>query len=279
MLSATFRRAGLPVALTAGAAAAVALAVSLGASLARLEASAAGASLAFLCELVGPPVTLLGAVLAPAALAVMAPCLLQLAAVLVSATAGVAASAAPRGLWRAGLAFAAGFLGVYVGAAALLALAGQALAPWAFALRALGGALLALLGLAVLRVLPRGAVPACRGPRWLILTGRASLRRPAGAGVAFAVYCLGCCGPYLAGVGLLGASAGSAAATAGVVLGFALAMALLLLLPIFALGAGRRVQAALARNGAAIALPAGAALVALGVALALEPLVVFLLVR
>jgi cytochrome c biogenesis protein CcdA len=259
----------------------VAVTLSSAAALARLDAAAppGGASLALLCELAGPPAAALGVALAPAALAAMAPCLLQLAAALVAAVAGVTATSAPLGLRRAGLAFAGGFLAVYAAAALAVGLAGELLAPWAFLLRAIGGALLALLGLALLRVLPRRAAPGCKGPRWLILTGRASLRRPVGAGAALAVYCLGCCGPYLAGVALLGAGAGSPVAGPALLLGFAALMAALLLLPVFAVGAARRLQAALAGHGPALALLAGAPLVALGVALALEPLLVYALTR
>ncbi len=278
MLQSTLRRNGLPVALLAGGGAVAVLALSISAALARIDVAAppGGARVALLCELVGPPAAL-SVALAPAALIAMAPCLLQLTAALVAAVAGVTATADPGGLRRAGLALASGFLTVYGAAALAVGLAGELLAPWAFLLRAAGGALLALLGLAVLRVLPRRAAPGCKGPRWLILTGRASLRRPFGAGAALAVYCLGCCGPYMAGIGLLGAGASSSMVGAGLVLGFAGLMAALLLLPVVAIGTGRRLRAALARHGAALALIAGPSLVALGAALAFEPLLVYAL--
>lgn len=275
MLQTTLRRRGAPVALVAALVAAVAVAAYAAIAAARLPAGAP-APLALLCELVGPPLPALGAAVAPAAIAVMAPCLLQLALVLATTSAGVAATGdAPP--WRAGLAFAGGFLGVYALAAAAVGVLGAVLAAWAPLLQALGGALLAGLGLAVLRVLPRGVAAGCRGPRWLILTGRANLRRPLGAGAAFAVYCLGCCGPYLGGLALLGAAAGSALAATALVGGFALLMGALLLLPALGAGAGRRAQAALQRHAQPIALASGAALTALGVAIALEPVVLALL--
>lgn len=243
------------MALLAGLGAAVTVAATSSA------AAPAAAPAGLLCELAGPPA-------AAAALAVMVPCLLQLSGALVAASAGIAAAdRSPP--WRAGLAFAAGFLGVYALAAAAVGLAGQALAGWAPLLQAAGGVLLAALGLAVLRVLPARALSGCRGPRWLILTGRANLRRPLGAGAAFAVYCLGCCGPFLGGVALLGAGAGPRGAA--LVAGFALLMGATLLLPVAGLAASRRAQAALQRHGRPVALASGAALVALGVALALQP--------
>lgn len=270
MLHTPTRTRGLPVALGAMLFAIIVTGLAAAVRLGLMDG--VPTPVALLCTVAAPPAALAGAALVPAALAVMAPCLLQLSAALVAAAAGLAASETPRALRRAGLAFAAGFLGVYAPVALLVGLAGQALASWAGLLQAAGGVMLALLGLAALRVLPRAALAGCRGPRWLILTGRASLRRPLAAGGAFAVYCLGCCGPYLAGLALLGAGAGSPAAAAGLILGFALLMGALLLLPVFALGASRRLRDTLARHGGRIAPIAGASLVALGLALALQPL-------
>ncbi len=277
MLHALNRSHRVAALLAAGGAA---LALGMAGVVAQGHVVAAGSAtpIGLLCQVVGPPLPVVAAALAPAALAVMAPCLLQLTTVLVAATAGLAVSAG-RALLRPGLTFAAGFLGVYAVAALVLGLAGQALAAWSFALQAVGGALIAALGLAVLRVLPRRALPGCRGPRWLILTGRASLRRPFGAGAAFAVYCAGCCGPYLAGVAALGASTSSALAGAALVFGFALAMGVLLLLPLLAVGASRRLQVTLAAHAPVVALVAGAILIAAGAALALEPLLVLALAR
>jgi cytochrome c biogenesis protein CcdA len=259
VLHSSLRRRGLPVAVAAALASAAATVAALA-----LAAGSTPAAAALLCELAGPPA-------AAAALAVMAPCLMQLSGALVAASAGLAASSSGPP-WRAGLAFAAGFLGVYAAAALAVGLLGQTLAALAPLLQAAGGLLLAALGLAVLRVLPARALSGCRGPRWLILTGRANLRRPLGAGAAFAVYCLGCCGPFLGGIALLGAGAGPGLQGAALVAWFGLLMGAVLLLPVAALGASRRLQAALQRHGQPVALAAGAALVALGVALALQPL-------
>ena len=143
--------------------------------------------------------------------------------------------------------------------------------------KALDGILVLLLGLAVLRVLPGGALSGCRGPRWLIMSGKASLRRPLGAGVAFAVYCVGCCGPYLSGLALLGTGAGTAWHGAALILGFALLMSSLLLLPIFALPASRRVGQVLIVHARPIAICCGTILVVLGTALLLEPALVWAL--
>lgn len=236
----------------------------------------AGQSFAFVCALVSPPLPALGAAMLPAALAIMAPCLLQLSLVLVTATAGLAATSGTA-LVRPGIVFALGFLGVYSLAALVIGLGGWVLAPVAFVIKAVGGLVIALLGLAVLRVLPGRALSSCRGPRWLVLTGRASLRKPLGAGAAFAIYCVGCCGPYLSGLALLGAGSGNALAGTGLVLVFALLMGGLLLLPMLAMQASRRLAGLLQRHGPRLAPIAGTTLVALGVAIALEPLAVWLL--
>jgi cytochrome c biogenesis protein CcdA len=97
--------------------------------------------------------------------------------------------------------------------------------------------------------------------------------------VAFAIYCLGCCGPYLAGLALLGAGAGSPLGGAAIIMAFALLMGALLLLPMLALRGSRRLWEGLRRRAALLSTISGAALVALGAALALEPLVVWALSR
>lgn len=240
-----------------------------------------GAPFALVCNLVSPALAPAGALLIPAALAATAPCLLQMSAVLVAALTGALAReqqpATPFVLRRAGVWFAAGFLGVYALAVLGVALAGAALVSYAFVLRAAGGALLLLFGLAVLRVLPGALLSGCRGPRWLIASGKASLRRPLGAGVAFAIYCIGCCGPYLAGLALLGAGAGPGWQGAAISGGFGLAMGGLLLLPIVALPASQRLTRALQRHARLVATLAGALLVAIGAALVLEPALVWVL--
>lgn len=242
---------GWRYALIGAVASALMLAAWLGLEFQRLRANhtwpiaaparLAGASFALVCNLVGPSLSAIGAAFIPTALAAIAPCLLQLSIVLVTVVAGALApdprSADRPALGRAGLRFAAGFLGVYAVAALALGLTGAALSSYAFVLRALGGALVLLLGLAMLRVLRVGMLSSCRRPRWLIITGRASLRRPLGASVAFAIYCVGCCGPYLGGLALLGAGSGGGWQGAMLTGGFALAMAAVLLLPIFALPA------------------------------------------
>jgi cytochrome c-type biogenesis protein len=288
MLNIRTRARGWPYALLAAGVGAIILAAWIGLELQQARAGhgwaagapgrarLAGASFAFICDAVGPSLPYLSAALFPAALAVMALCLLQMSIVLVTAVAGVAAGVADRpALWREGLVFAAGFLAAYTTAAAALGLAGQALASYAFVLKALGGALVLLLGLAVLRVLPGGVLSGCRGPRWLIMTGKASLRRPLSAGVAFAVYCAGCCGPYLSGLALLGAGTGTAWQGAALIFGFALLMGALLLLPIFALPASRRIGQALIHHARPIAICSGTMLVVLGTVLLLEPALVW----
>jgi cytochrome c biogenesis protein CcdA len=290
MLHTSTRAIGRRYPLLGIAGAALLLAAWLGLEAERLRAGQIGAAagawpagvpFTLICNLVSPALAPAGALLIPAALAATAPCLLQMSAVLVAALlAGMAReqqSAGRPALRRAGVWFGTGFMGVYALAVLGVALAGATLASYAFALRAAGGALLLLLGLAVLRVLPGALLSGCRGPRWLIASGRASLRRPLGAGVAFAIYCVGCCGPYLLGLALLGAGAGPGWQGAAISGGFGLAMGGLLLLPILALPASQRLARALQRHARPIAALAGALLVAIGAALVLEPALVWAL--
>jgi cytochrome c biogenesis protein CcdA len=283
----TWRFAGLTAGVTA-----IALAVWIGLELQHLRSSVtmtsfaasdlADSSFAFVCSLVGPSLPYVSAALIPSALVVMAPCLLQMSIVLVTAVTGATVSAdaeTARPLWRQSIAFAAGFLGLYLLAALAIGLLGQFVAAYAVALKTIGGALILLLGLAVLRVLPSNALSGCRGPRWLIMTGKASLRKPFSAGVAFAIYCVGCCGPYLSGLALLGAGAGSAWQGAALVLGFGLLMGLLLLLPIIAFPQSRRLGQALAQRATLFSALSGTALVVIGTALVLQPALVWVLVQ
>src|SRR5262249_30855206 len=171
MLNLPTHAAGRRYALLGAGASAIALAAWIGLEIQRLRAGhgwpagaveparSAASLYAFICDAVGPSLPYVGAALFPAALAAMAPCLLQMSIVLVTAVSGIAAGAASRpagvALWRQGLVFAAGFLGVYTAAAVGIGLAGQALASYAVVFKALGGALVLVLGLVVLRVLPR----------------------------------------------------------------------------------------------------------------------------
>lgn len=276
---AAFRRRA-PLALCAAGVALTALLAWAALDAARVAAhgSLTPAAFVFLCVASGPPLLAFGAALIPAALAVMAPCLLQLSLVLVTAAAGVAAGNS-RDLRLAGLAFAGGFLGVYTLAALAIGGLGLALEAWALWLRVAGGVLIVALGLAVLRVLPGRMLSGCRGPRWLVLSGKASLRRPFAAGGAFAVYCVGCCGPYLAGLALLGVGATTPLQGVALVLSFGLLMGALLLLPMLALGRSRALGTLLLRHAQPLAVTASAALIALGAAIALQPIVVWMVIN
>lgn len=137
------------------------------------------------------PVAAGGALLA-AGFVVMAPCELQMATVLAT----VVGRAGDPGVPGTALRFTAGYLAYCVPFAvaigALAHLAGGA----AWVLGAVGGVLALLLGLAALGDAGPAWLRRCRGPLYLLRSGRASFRRPLRAGVAFGQYCSTCCGPY-----------------------------------------------------------------------------------
>ncbi|NJM05898.1 hypothetical protein HC891_06400 [Candidatus Gracilibacteria bacterium] len=96
--------------------------------------------------------------------------------------------------------------------------------------------------------------------------------------VAFAVYCIGCCGPFLASLALVAVGTTSFWSGMALVFAFALLMAALLLLPIIALPTSRRLSQLLHRHGTTIAPIAGAALVAFGLVLTIAPLLALVVV-
>jgi cytochrome c biogenesis protein CcdA len=135
-----------------------------------------------------------GAALLAAGFAVMAPCELQMASVFATIVQGPPVSDGHvRG---AALRFSAGYLLYYVPVAIVLGVVAHLAGRDAWALGAAGGALALALGLATLGSAGPAWLRRCRGPLHLVRGGRASLRRPMGAGIAFGQYCSTCCGPY-----------------------------------------------------------------------------------
>ena len=174
------------------------------------------------------PVAAGGALLA-AGFAVMAPCELQMATVLATV---VGRSAAGVGGVRAtALRFTVGYLAYYVPVAivigALAHLAGNA----AWALAAAGGGLMLTLGLATLGAGGPAWLKRCRGPLYLLRSGRASFRKPLRAGVAFGQYCSTCCGPYAFALAVFAGAGRHAWLGAAIVGAYALLMALPFLVP------------------------------------------------
>jgi cytochrome c biogenesis protein CcdA len=170
-----------------------------------------------------------GAVLMAAGFASMAPCELQMAGTLARVLAAISerrGAAVGRGaVRRAAVVFAAGYVLLYLPVA--LALGGLAvvLGPYAWTLLGLAALVTLTLGLAAL-----GHGPAwlkrCRGPLWLLRSGRASFERPFRAGLVFGQYCAACCGPYVYALALLAGGGESFWLGGAMVLGYAVLMAL-----------------------------------------------------
>lgn len=150
-----------------------------------------------------------------------------------------------------------------------IGLVGQVFLDQANLLRAGSGALLILFGAVSLRLLPVKLASSCRGPFSFLLRSPAA-DRPAAMGASYAVYCAGCCGPYLYGMALLAGAVGSWWKSAAVVLAFALVMAVPLLLPALSYRAGRKLSDHLQRWAPSLTRASGLALLVLGSLMVME---------
>jgi cytochrome c biogenesis protein CcdA len=153
----------------------------------------------------------------------------------------------------------------YVPVALVLGGVASVLAGGAWVLAVAGGAGAVILGLAALgRIAPRW-LSSCRGPLYLLRSGRASFGHPFRAGLAFGQYCATCCGPYVYALVVFAGAADRAWVGAGLVMLYAATMAAPFLLPV--LLAPERWQALgerLGENKPALDRVAGAALIAIG---------------
>ncbi len=177
-----------------------------------------------------------GGLLLAAGFVVMAPCQLQMSATLTVVLRNLAAQRAeesgPGEVRRSAAIFAAGYVLFYLPVAVTLGGVAWALGRYAWVLAVLGGILAILLGLAALGVLRQGWLARCRGPLYLIRSGRASFQRPFSAGIAFGQYCATCCGPYLYALVVLAGATGSFALGASLVMLYAATMVVPFLLPV-----------------------------------------------
>lgn len=217
----------------------------------------------------------------------MVPCVLQMSVVFTSMTAGMSAISTDRRaggrpgvkvLAQTGL-FILGYVAFYSAAGAALGAFGQRLAllgdTLLFLLRFAGGLLMAALGLHLSGLLNFKIASYCRGPVGFLLgvepKGRfGSLR----AGIAFAIYCIGCCGPYIFAVLVMAAASGSALLSALFLFFFSLGMAL----PFFLIAISHRFAVRYlevsSKRMAAISKVSGTVLIVFGVltALASKPM-------
>jgi cytochrome c biogenesis protein CcdA len=176
-----------------------------------------------------------GIVLLAAGFAVMAPCSIQMALTM-SVVVRRRAGGGPAGLRAAAGRFALGYVTFYLPVALVLGGLARLLGSWAWVAVGLGAVVSLVLGLAALghRVLERiglGALSRCRGPLWLLRTGRASFQHPFRAGLAFGRYCATCCGPYVLALAVLAGGTQRFAVGAGLVVAYAALMALPFLAP------------------------------------------------
>lgn len=175
---------------------------------------------------------LAGCVLLVVGFAVMAPCSVQMA---LTMSRVVTRTQSTRRLGIRGSAglFAVGYVGFYIPFALVLGGVARLLGDYAFVAVALGAAASLLLGLSALGAVNLGALSRCRGPLWLLRSGRASFRRPLKAGMAFGQYCATCCGPYVLAIAVLAGGTRNFALGSGIVAGYAVVMALPFLAPAF----------------------------------------------
>lgn len=176
-----------------------------------------------------------GGLLLTAGFVVMTPCQIQMSATMTVVVKNLAAQKAqdadPGLVKRAAALFVSGYLLFYLPVALALGGVAWALGRYAWVLGVAGGAMSVLLGLAVLGLLGRSLLSRCRGPLWLIRSGRASFQKPFKAGIAFGQYCASCCGPYLYAIVVLAGATGLFWLGSSLVMLYAMTMVIPFLLP------------------------------------------------
>lgn len=173
---------------------------------------------------------LAGAVLLVVGFAVMAPCSVQMALTM-SRVVTRTQSTRALGIRRSAGLFALGYVGFYIPFALVLGGVARLLGDFAWIAVGLGAVASLLLGLSALGAVDLGALSRCRGPLWLLRSGRASFQRPVRAGVAFGQYCATCCGPYVLALAVLAGGTRNFTLGAGIVAGYAVVMAIPFLAP------------------------------------------------
>jgi cytochrome c-type biogenesis protein len=176
-----------------------------------------------------------GGLLLAAGFVVMAPCQLQMSGALTVVLRNLAAKKAEasgaRTVRRSAALFALGYLLFYLPIAGALGGAAWLLGRYSWVLMVAGGMFTIVLGLAVLGLLGRSWLSRCRGPLYLLRSGRASFQKPFRAGTAFGQYCASCCGPYLYALVVLAGATGSFTLGVGLVMLYATTMVIPFLLP------------------------------------------------
>lgn len=175
---------------------------------------------------------LAGCVLLVVGFAVMAPCSVQMALTM-SRVITRTQSSRRHGIKGSTGLFAAGYVAFYIPFAVVLGGVARLLGDFAWIAVALGAVASLVLGLAALDAVNLGVLSRCRGPLWLLRSGRASFQRPLKAGMAFGQYCATCCGPYVLAIAVLAGGTRNFALGAGIVAAYAVVMAIPFLAPAF----------------------------------------------
>lgn len=170
-----------------------------------------------------------GCVLMVAGFAVMAPCQLQMAMTISHVFERLRENdghgMSPSVLERTGR-FSLGYLAFYAPVALLLGLMATLLGAYAWVAIVAGAGISLMLGLAALGKGRPAWLSKCRGPLYLLATGRASFRQPVRAGWAYGRYCVSCCGPYAYALVVLAGGTNSIWLGTGLVLAYAAMMVL-----------------------------------------------------
>lgn len=237
-------------------------------------AGAAGTAAAAVAAIIAAPrlaALVGGGVLLVAGFAVMAPCQLQMAL-----TVSEVLKCLERGdpgreqapVARRTSQFALGYLVFYAPIAVLLGVIASMLGSFAWVGIVAGAAASVVLGLAALgRGRPRW-LARCRGPLWLLASGRASFQRPVRAGVAYGRYCASCCGPYAYALVVLAGGTRSVWLGGGLTGAYAVLMvAPILLVAIAAPATSGRLAERAAHISPALERTTGAMLIGLGIVL------------
>jgi len=125
-----------------------------------------------------------------------------------------------------------------------------------------------ILGLAALGLGRPRWLARCRGPLWLLASGRASFRRPVRAGVAYGRYCASCCGPYAFALVVLAGGTRNVWLGAGLTAGYAVSMvAPILLVAAIAPATSQRLAERAASVSPTVERLTGLMLVGLGIVL------------
>lgn len=168
-----------------------------------------------------------GCVLMVAGFAVMAPCQLQMAMTISHVFERLRENdgdgASPGVLGRT-VRFCLGYLAFYAPVALSLGVLAALLGSYAWVAIVVGAGASLMLGLAALGKGRPAWLSRCRGPLYLLATGRASFRRPVRAGWAYGRYCVSCCGPYAYALIVLAGGTRSVWLGAGLVLAYAAMM-------------------------------------------------------